>query len=74
MRVLSVPELGSLETKLIWPDFEAQWPTAGPGITDEFTPMEAMGHPGDQYADPADLGRDRHVGALGPAQEQPRRS
>ena len=45
MRVLSVPDLGSLDSKLIWPDFTAQWPTAGPGSAEKFTPMEAWGIP-----------------------------
>jgi len=45
MRVLSVPWLGDLEHKLIWPDFTAQWPTAGPGISEKFTPMAAWGVP-----------------------------
>jgi cytochrome c oxidase subunit 3 len=45
MRVLSVPWLGDLESKLIWPDFTAQWPTAGPGISEKFTPMAAWGIP-----------------------------
>ena len=45
MRVLSVPDLGSLDSKLIWPDFTARWPTAGPGIAEQFTPMGAWGIP-----------------------------
>jgi len=45
MRVLSVPDLGSLDSKLIWPDFTAQWPTAGPGVAEKFTPMGAWGIP-----------------------------
>ena len=45
MRVLSVPDLGSLENKLVWPDFTAQWPTAGPGLGEKFTPMGAWGIP-----------------------------
>ena len=45
MRVLSVPWLGDLDNKLIWPDFTAQWPTAGPGISERFTPMGAWGIP-----------------------------
>lgn len=45
MRVLSVPWLGDLDSKLIWPDFSAQWPTAGPGISEKFTPMAAWGIP-----------------------------
>jgi cytochrome c oxidase subunit 3 len=45
MRVLSVPWLGDLEHKLIWPDFNATWPATGPGIKDPFTPMGAWGIP-----------------------------
>jgi cytochrome c oxidase subunit 3 len=44
-RVLSVPWLGDLEQKLLWPDFNAQWPTAGPAATDAFTTMGAWGIP-----------------------------
>jgi cytochrome c oxidase subunit 3 len=45
-RSLSVPWLGELEQKLLWPDFQAQWPTAGPGLADEhFTPIGAWGLP-----------------------------
>jgi cytochrome c oxidase subunit 3 len=45
MRVLSVPDLGSLDSKMIWPDFSAHWPTAGPGSAEQFTPMGAWGIP-----------------------------
>jgi len=45
MRVLSVPWLGDLENKLLWPDFTAQWPSAGPGFAEKFTPMAAWGVP-----------------------------
>ena len=45
MRVLSVPWLGDLEHKLLWPDFNATWPATGPGIKDPFTPMGAWGIP-----------------------------
>jgi len=45
MRVLAVPWLGDLDHKLIWPDFIAQWPTAGPGLAEKFTPMGAWGIP-----------------------------
>jgi len=38
-RQLSVPWLGDLEHKLLWPDFNAVWPTAGPEPTDKFTRM-----------------------------------
>ena len=45
-RVLAVPDLGSLASKeLLWPDFSAQWPSAGPAFTDPFTPMGAWGIP-----------------------------
>jgi cytochrome c oxidase subunit 3 len=45
MRVLSVPWLGDLDHKLIWPEFMATWPVAGPGLNVLFTPMEALGIP-----------------------------
>jgi cytochrome c oxidase subunit 3 len=46
MRILSVPDLGSLESQaLIWPGFKPGWPVSGPGITEQFTPMGAMGIP-----------------------------
>jgi cytochrome c oxidase subunit 3 len=45
MRVISVPELGDFEHKLIWPEFNPAWPAAGPGIKDPFTPMAAWGIP-----------------------------
>ncbi|HYW58548.1 MAG TPA: cytochrome c oxidase subunit 3 [Polaromonas sp.] len=32
-RVHSVPELGSLENALLWPDFKAIWPSVAPGVT-----------------------------------------
>jgi cytochrome c oxidase subunit III len=46
MRVLTVPDLGGLESQqLLWPGFKPTWPTAGPGIEEQFTPMGAMGIP-----------------------------
>jgi len=46
MRVISIPDLGQLESQqLIWPGFKPEWPTAGPGITEQFTPMGAWGIP-----------------------------
>ncbi|MBL8526671.1 MAG: cytochrome c oxidase subunit 3 [Burkholderiales bacterium] len=45
MRVLSVPWLGDFDNKLLWPDFTATWPVAGPGIEESFTPMGAAGIP-----------------------------
>src|SRR5437899_12321656 len=44
-RLLAVPDLGSIDNKLLWPDFAAQWPTAGPVFKDPFTPMAAWGIP-----------------------------
>ncbi len=45
VRNVSVPDLGSLTSKLIWPEFTAGWPTVGPYIKETFTPMAAMGIP-----------------------------
>ncbi len=42
MRVFSVPILG--ETDMLWPNFDAVWPTAGPKGT-PFEPMAAWGIP-----------------------------
>jgi cytochrome c oxidase subunit 3 len=44
-RALSVPWLGGIEQKLLWPDFQAAWPTSGPGITDHFSTIGAWGIP-----------------------------
>jgi len=38
-RQLSVPWLGDLEHKLLWPDFAPQWPSAGPETIEKFTSM-----------------------------------
>ena len=45
LRNLSVPELGSPDQRLLWPDFTAFWPTNGPYLKDPFTPMAAIGIP-----------------------------
>ncbi|HMU63538.1 MAG TPA: cytochrome c oxidase subunit 3 [Nitrosomonas sp.] len=45
MRQLSVPWLSDMEHQLIWPGYTGGWPTAGPGITEAFTPMGAWGLP-----------------------------
>ncbi len=45
VRNLSVPDLGSLESKLVWPGFAAGWPSVGPYIKETFTPMGAIGIP-----------------------------
>jgi len=44
-RQLAVPDLGSLDNKLLWPDFAPHWPSAGPDFKDPFTPMAAWGIP-----------------------------
>jgi cytochrome c oxidase subunit 3 len=45
IRNLSVPDLGSLGSKLVWPDYTSGWPTVGPYIKEQFTPMGAIGIP-----------------------------
>ncbi len=45
VRNMSVPDLGSPEQQLLWPDFRAIWPTSGPYLKDLFTPMAAIGIP-----------------------------
>ncbi|HET7098368.1 MAG TPA: cytochrome c oxidase subunit 3 [Casimicrobiaceae bacterium] len=46
VRVQSVPDLGSpTSQQLLWPDFVASWPTNGPYLTEQFTPMGAIGIP-----------------------------
>jgi cytochrome c oxidase subunit III len=44
-RLHSVPDLGSIDSKVLWPDFAATWPTTGPYIDSPFTPMGAWGIP-----------------------------
>jgi cytochrome c oxidase subunit III len=44
-RMQAVPDLGSLDAKLLWPTFANTWPTAGPNATEGFTPMGAWGIP-----------------------------
>jgi len=45
IRNLSVPDLGSIASKLVWPNYAAQWPTNGPYESGQFAPMGAMGIP-----------------------------
>ena len=42
-RNFAVPYLA--EAQLLWPGYAGGWPTAGPGIKEAFTPMEAWGIP-----------------------------
>ncbi len=44
-RMHSVPDLGSIDAKLLWPDFAATWPSTGPYIKEVFSPMSAWGIP-----------------------------
>jgi cytochrome c oxidase subunit 3 len=44
-RTISLPELGDIEHKLLWPDYNTQWPSSGPGFRDAFSPMGAWGIP-----------------------------
>jgi cytochrome c oxidase subunit 3 len=44
-RQYSVPWLGDIDNKNLWPSFAAHWPTSGPYRPIEFTPMEAWGIP-----------------------------
>ena len=46
----------------------------GPGMHGRLHADGRVGHPGDQHAAAADLGRHGDLGALGPADEQPRAS
>jgi len=45
VRVFSAPWLADIEHKLLWPDYTGTWPTAGPGIMEQFTPIAAFGLP-----------------------------
>ncbi|MGI9296673.1 MAG: cytochrome c oxidase subunit 3 [Gammaproteobacteria bacterium] len=44
-RALSVPDLGDVHSKFIWPQFDAVWPTAGPHYRGEFGTIPAFGVP-----------------------------
>jgi len=46
VRNISVPDLGGpLTGRLLWPGYAAQWPTVGPYIQQQFSPMAAIGIP-----------------------------
>jgi cytochrome c oxidase subunit 3 len=45
IRVQSIPDLGGLTSKLVWPDYTSVWPTNGPYLNEQFTPMGAIGIP-----------------------------
>ena len=44
-RVLSVPDLGGIHSKIIWPSYDAVWPTAGPHFSADFETIPAFGIP-----------------------------
>ncbi|MGQ5523556.1 cytochrome c oxidase subunit 3 [Chitinimonas sp. PSY-7] len=46
VRTISVPELGNMEHKLLWPDFRSMWPTSvAPNGTEPYEVMAAWGLP-----------------------------
>ena len=45
VRMVSAPDLGSLGSKILWPNYTYSWPTDGPYIQELFTPMQAIGIP-----------------------------
>ena len=44
-RVISVPDLGGAHSKIIWPAFNAVWPTAGPHFPVDFSTIPAFDVP-----------------------------
>ncbi len=56
VRNLSVPDLGSLDSKLLWPDYAAAWPTVGPYLQGAVHADGRDRHPAAQHDHPADLG------------------
>ena len=60
IRVLSVPDLGGMASKLLWPNYAAQWPTNGPYDTSAVHADGRDGHPAHQHDHPLDVGRDAH--------------
>ena len=44
-RVYSLPWLGDADNKLLWPEFRAAWPSAGPYLPPQFNAMHAWGIP-----------------------------
>ena len=45
-RVYSVPDLATIESNaLLWPGFDAHWPSAGPAVLEKFQTMGAWGLP-----------------------------
>ncbi|MGI9337880.1 MAG: cytochrome c oxidase subunit 3 [Gammaproteobacteria bacterium] len=44
-RVISVPDLGGAGSKILWPGYDAIWPTAGPHFPVDFETIPAFGVP-----------------------------
>ncbi|WOV92002.1 MAG: cytochrome c oxidase subunit 3 [Candidatus Zeuxoniibacter abyssi] len=44
-RNISVPDLGAAHSKILWPEYNAIWPTAGPYFSDKFGTIPAFGVP-----------------------------
>jgi cytochrome c oxidase subunit 3 len=44
-RALSVPDLASPDNKILWPDYQAAWPTSGPYFTESFSTIPVLGAP-----------------------------
>ncbi len=44
-RALSVPDLGGAHSKVVWPGYDAVWPTAGPHFSSAFETIPAFGIP-----------------------------
>jgi len=45
IRVISVPDLSSVDNALIWPDFKNVWPSAGPAFKEKWDAMMPWGIP-----------------------------
>ncbi len=82
-RNLSIPWLGGEGVKifnklLLWQNYDAAWPTNGPGVIGgkadgTFETIPGVRPAGDQHRHPADLGRDHHHRAPRAARRQARR-
>lgn len=44
-RNISVPDLGAAHSKILWPEYNAIWPTAGPYFSDKFGTIPTFGVP-----------------------------
>jgi cytochrome c oxidase subunit 3 len=44
-RAIAIPDLGGAHSKVVWPDFQATWPTAGPYFSSRFETIPALGIP-----------------------------